>query len=366
MKKISKITLVLTILSGLLFSFLPDTKPKKEIIAYYSGDAATIDNYNTSQLTQIIYSFLRLRGNRLVIATDKDDQTISKLVSLKKENPELKVLISLGGWAGCETCSDIFSSEKNRTAFAKSVDKILMIYGADGIDLDWEYPAIEGAPGHAFKPEDKQNFTALVQELRTVLGEDKIISFAAGAHPDYMNKSIEWDKVMPLVNNVNLMTYDLMNGYSPTTGHHTSLNKTPQQTLSAEATVNYLDSLGVPLNKMVIGAAFYARVWNSVANKNNGLYQKGTFDSSVSYKDLDLYLNNFDRYYDELANAPYAYNPKSGFFATYDDPKSVAKKCDYVFNKDLKGIMFWELTIDKPEYGLLDEIYKSFARLMKK
>ena len=345
------------------FSFLEEKNSEIAVIAYYTGNENDIKNFDTQKLTHIIYSFLRLNGNRLIIDNQKDDLTLRKLVDLKKTNPNLKILISLGGWGGCEFCSDIFSSEKNREAFSKSVLKILQIYSVDGIDLDWEYPAIEGHPGHVFKPEDKQNFTFLIESLRRNLGETYEISFAAGAHKEFLTNSIEWGKVMPLVNNVNLMTYDLVNGYSKTTGHHSALMKTNQQHLSAEYTVNYLDSIGVPLNKMVIGAAFYARVWDNVPPENNGLYQKGTFMAEVKYNQLESYLkdNGFVNYWDSIAQAPYAYNKADQTFATFDNLQSVRLKTEYVKQKNLKGIMFWELMHDEKE-GLVTEISKTIKK----
>lgn len=342
----------LTAMAVVIFAFVQKQPLKKndnspKVIAYYAGGTNEIDAYKVEQLDEIIYSFLHLMGSRLMVETDQQDAAIRKLVSLKKVNPSLKVLISLGGWGGCETCSDVFSKAKNRTTFAKSVLKILKIYDADGIDLDWEYPAIEGLPGHAFKKEDKQNFTFLVKELRAVLGSDYVISFAAGAHDEFLNNSIEWDIVMPLVDNVNLMTYDLVNGYSKTTGHHTSLLATEQQNISAEYSINVLKSMGVPTNKIVIGAAFYARIWSGVDSVNNGLYQKGTFKTSVVYKDFGGYFDkNWEMFWDEKAQSPYAYNASQKLFATFDNPKSVAIKTKYAKQRGLKGIMFWELVQD--------------------
>lgn len=191
------------------------------VIAYYSGNSSDIERYDASQLTHIIYSFLHLKGNMLTVDNSGDSLTIRKLVGLKDKNPGLKVLLSLGGWGGCEPCSAVFNTPQGRSEFASSLKALMRLYGADGIDLDWEYPAIEGYPGHPYTDADKTNFTLLVRELRSALGGQAIISFAAGGFQDFLDKSVEWDKVMPLVNYVNLMSYDLVNGFSKITGHHT-------------------------------------------------------------------------------------------------------------------------------------------------
>ncbi|WP_420582886.1 glycoside hydrolase family 18 protein [Reichenbachiella sp.] len=337
-----------------------DTTSTLDIIAYYSGDGSEINDYPIEKLDQIIFSFMHLRGNQLTIDNAEDSISLLQITALKNQYPDLKVLVSLGGWGGCETCSPVFSTLENRKAFASSVVDVLKQYNADGIDLDWEYPAIEGFPGHEYKPDDKQNFTSLVQELRAAMGEGYELSFASGGFDKFLIESVEWDKVMPLFNRVNLMSYDLINGFSTETGHHTALYSNSSQEVSTDYAVQFLDSIGVPLNKIVIGAAFYARVWENVPSENNGLYQSGKFLTGVSYPKLDSTLskeNGFQTYWDSVSMAPYAYSELLNQFATYDNPQSVAAKVQYAKDKKLGGIMFWELRNDKKQNGLLDEIF---------
>jgi chitinase len=199
----------------------------------------------------------------------------------------------------------------------------------------------------------------LVKAIRNSLGEQHEISFAAGGFPKFLEQSIDWKEVMPVVNKVNLMSYDLVNGYSTVTGHHTPLYSTASQKESADDAIRYLTSIGVPANKIVIGAAFYARTWENVDNVNNGLYQSGKFKSFISYDQFNKRLTKeegFIFYRDTTAKAPYAYNVAKKTFATFDDSLSIQSKTQYAIDKKLGGIMFWELTLDKQNGGLLDVI----------
>lgn len=360
-------TYILT--SFLLFAnnvaFSQEASKPMAVIAYYMGDGKDIASYKTDQLTHIIYSFLHLKGNNLVVDNPNDSLAITRLVALKKTNPKLKIILSLGGWGGCPTCSDVFNSEKGRTEFAQSVLHLFESYHADGLDLDWEYPAIESVPGHTFRPEDRQNFTYLLQTLRKTVGPDYELSFAAGGFTDFLTNSIEWNKVMPLVNYVNMMTYDLVNGYSKRTGHLTSLYATTEQNESTDNTVMFLDSIGVPMNKVVIGLAFYARLFSDVEPENNGLYQKGKFSGYVIYKNIDDHLsakNGYQQYWDTKAKAPYAYNAETKTFATFDNLRSVYEKTRYAREHKLGGVMFWELRGDKESGGLLEMIYEGSTK----
>jgi chitinase len=340
----------------------PAPKPRMAVIAYYAGDATAIQRYPTEKLTHIIYSFLHLQGARLAFDNAQSSATVAALVKLKTQHPHLKVMLSLGGWTGCPTCSLVFATQQDRTTFAASVKELLSATHTDGIDLDWEYPAIAGPPGHRFAAEDRHNFTLLVQTLRATLGSKYEISFAAGGFPAYLRHSVEWPAVMAVVDRVNLMSYDLVNGYSTTTGHHTPLYFTPHQRESVDDGVRFLDSVGVASRKIVIGAAFYARVFGQVAAPANGLYQSGRFQRAVNYRDFGDSLSvgqGFSQYWDSTAQAPYAYNARRHEFATFDNARSLRLKARYARAKQLGGVMFWELTGDTPQHGLLDDLYQA-------
>ena len=332
------------------------------IIGYYVGDGSDITNYKTEQLTHIIYSFLHLKGNILSVDGPVDSLAITRLVALKESNPKLKIILSLGGWGGCKTCSKVFNSEKGRLEFSQSVLNLFKTYHVDGLDLDWEYPSLESVAGHQYLPEDRQNFTYLVKTLRETVGPDYELSFAAGGFNDYLLKSVEWEKVMPLVNYVNMMTYDLVNGNSKQTGHLTSLYSTYEQSESTDHAVMFLDSIGVPMSKVIIGLAFYARTFSKVNDVNHGLYQKGKFSEYINYKDIDEKLGKsagFEQHWDNKAKAPFAYNSTTKTFATYDNMQSVYYKTKYAKEHKLGGVMFWELCGDKMSGGLLDMIYET-------
>jgi len=330
------------------------------VIAYYAGsNPAQVDSFPVEKLTHIIFSFCHLKGNELHVDRAVDTLIIRKLVSLKERNPNLKVMFSLGGWGGCATCSPVFADKDNRKTFAKSVRDLCEYFGADGIDLDWEYPTISGFPDHPYSPNDKQNFTALVIKLRKKLGRRREISFAAGGFNQYIDEAVEWKPVMKRVDRVNLMTYDLVNGFSGSTGHHTPLYSTGKQIESIDNAVQRLEAKGVPSAKIAIGAAFYGRVWEAVLDSNGGLYQQGHFRKSVSFKNFGTELSadsGFVYHWDEKAQAPYLYNPTQHLFVTHDDKRSIALKTQYAIDRRLGGIMFWQLGEDLFTEGLLDAI----------
>ncbi|MEP6804906.1 MAG: glycosyl hydrolase family 18 protein, partial [Flavobacterium sp.] len=306
MKQINLIALLL--LCSFTSTILAQKSKKLDIIAYYTGDDKVINEYEVKKLDQIIFSFCHLKDGKLSVDSAKDSTTIKYLVSLKASNPQLKIVLSLGGWGGCEPCSAAFSTAEGRLTFAKSVKEVSNYFKVDGLDLDWEYPAIEGLPGHLFQAADKPNFTELIKILRSTLGKKYELSFAAGGFQKYLDESIDWKTVAPLVNRINIMSYDLVNGYSKVTGHHTPLYSTNTKEESTDKAVTYLLKQGIPAKKLIIGGAFYSRTWKNVENINNGLYQSGEHIEGVNFKNFATTYteaNGWKYFWDEKAKAPY-------------------------------------------------------------
>jgi chitinase len=359
---------VLTLL--LLFNFSCCSQPTKQhekvqapfrVVSFYHGKGNDIEKYEIDKLTHLIFCFTNLQGNKINIKNAEDEETLKRFVSLKAKYPKLKVLVSFGGWGGCETCSDVFASDSGRKEFATSVKDLLIKYNADGIDLDWESPVIGGYKNHKALKDDKANFTALVKELRNTLPSKSEICFDANSFKEFLELSIDWKEVMPLVDFVNLMTYGLPSNERGHTGHHTALYSSPYQNESVNKAILALDSMKVPLHKIIIGAAFYSFVAENVDSLNSGLGSTGKFKANVNYsKLLETYTekDGYEYHWDSIAQAPFLYNKQLRTFVTYDDKKSVTLKTKYAIDKKLGGIMFWKLNGDTYTDGLLDAIDK--------
>lgn len=341
-----------------------EEKSPFRVIGYYRGDISEVEKFDYEKLTHLIYCFMFLHGNQIGFKNEDSKNTLLRCLTLKKRHPHLKVLVALGGWGGCETCSDVFSTEIGRKEFALSVASLLEQYSIDGIDIDWESPVIGGYNNHKASEADKDNFTAMIQELRSALPDDKEICFDANSFKEFINRSIDWNNVMPYVNFVNLMTYGLPSNKRGHTGHHSALCSSPFQYESIDLAIQRLDSLNIPKNKIVIGAAFYSFVVGEIDSIMNGLGRKGKFISNMTYKELsEQYTESqgYEYHWDNTAKAPFLYNKTKKIFVTYDDKTSVTLKTEYAIKNRLGGIMFWKLNGDRYTNGLLDAIHTTIS-----
>ncbi|OBZ16298.1 hypothetical protein A8L34_26825 [Bacillus sp. FJAT-27264] len=330
----------------------------KKIIAYVAGWAnLTANDIKAEQLSHINYSFALISNGRATI-TNNDRTNLQTMVGLKSRNPDLKVLLSVGGW-GANGFSDAALTDASRTTFADSLVQLVTANNLDGVDLDWEYPT-NPAAGTTARPQDKQNFTLLLSKVRDKLnaqgqinGKQYLLTIAAGASSSYLN-GVEINNITPLLDWINLMTYDFHGSWDATTGHHTNLSG---RDISVTSAVNLFRNGGVPASKLVIGGAFYGRSWTGVQNSNNGLDRPGSGGFEPDYNTIvSQYLNKngYTRYWDSSAQAPYLFNGNT--FISYDDPQSLTLKVQYVKNNALGGIMFWEYSNDRSG-ALLQAIY---------
>lgn len=328
---------------------------------------------NARGLTRINYAFANIKDGRLVAGFPQDPANLAYLNSLRKENPSLTILISVGGWLWSGDFSAMSATAGNRAKFIESALAFLRQYGLDGIDIDWEYPGMPGS-GHAFKSEDKQNFTALTAELRAALdqetrktGQKLYLTIAAGASDEFLQHT-EMGKVQHFVDTVNLMAYDYYEpGSSATTGNHAPLYKDPADPvgISADESVRAYEAAGVPAEKIVLGVPWYGHAWGNVANVKHGLFQKGkpVPDLPSSFGDIQKSMlgHGFTRYWDASASVPYLYSPTRQIFVSYEDEQSIALKSRYVLDHHLAGVMFWDYASD-PTGKLLSAINGALHR----
>lgn len=333
------------------------------VIAYvfHVRDSSLLEK-QVSKLTHINYAFANARDGEIVLESHRDSSALRYLNSLKKINPDLKILLSVGGWSWSKFFSDIALTDSSRLEFAESAVQHIREFGLDGIDIDWEYPGQVGN-NNVYREEDKENFTLMLKALRDKMDAYRpglLLTIAAGTNESWIQNT-EMDRVQKYLDWVNLMTYDFNGGWNNYTGHLTNLRTSKYDTRggnSAERAVESFEKAGVPREKMVIGAAFYGRWWSGVNPENNGLYQDagGTAGSIRYHKIVDslLYNDKFELLVDNSALSPYMWNSSDSVFLTFEDAASLRQKVAFIKEEDLAGIMFWEFNGDNGE--LLDTI----------
>ncbi|MBP2474692.1 chitinase [Crossiella equi] len=313
---------------------------------------------------------------------------LNQLKKLKAKYPNLRVLISLGGWTWSKYFSNAALTDASRKAHVAScidmwIKGNLPVIGGDpqggpgsgagifdGIDIDWEWPGSEGEVGNVIRPEDKRNFSLLAAEYRAQLdalgattGKKYDLTAFLPADPRKVDAGFEVGEVVKNLTFGNVQGYDFHGGWEKQTNQQSSVKQPAGDpapvAYSDEIAVNAWLSRGAPANWVVLGVPFYSRGWTGVPNVNNGLFQPasgpapGTYEAGIEdYKKAKELINSgYTLHRDTTAGHAWLFNGTT--FWTFDDPTEITRKVNWAKSKGLGGAMIWSLDGDTADGELI-------------
>ena len=331
-----KIKMMMAAALGVLVS-CGSVKSGEEVVAA-SRDSKVVVAYVTSwsevmpdpqYMTHINYAFGHVNESFNGVKIDNEER-LRQIVDLRKQKPELKVLLSIGGW-GSGRFSEMAANDEYRRAFAADCDRVVKEFALDGIDIDWEYPTSSMA-NISSSPDDTENFTLLMQDIRAAIGNEKELTLATVASARY----IDFKAILPSVDFVNIMAYDMASAPK----HHSALYPSGHSgDITSDGAVTAHLKAGVPPSKLVMGMPFYGR---------GG-------DGYPSFQDYNKVGNTDTQYtekWDEVAQVPYLADKNDTLVFGFENPRSLAIKCQYILDKDLLGGMYWDYSGDNEQGDL--------------
>ena len=384
-----KRTNLLTILTFILIIKIGVSQTCKEIVGYYPNwqwydrnKLVKPSTINYSKYSVINYCFFKPEPNGVISNTDTwaDENLLQGQINWSTNpvsyypntsiidlahNAGTKVMVSIGGWTLSDNFPTIAASAVLRGKFASECNRLIKFYKFDGIDIDWEYP---GYAQHSGTPADKANFTLLLDQIRDSLNalgtlNNKTYKLSACFSADPANMlNIEWNNIVPLLDMINLMSYDFFGTWDCKANHNSPLFATASGNPSFNcnsAFLSLVNTYSVPSTKINLGVAFYGRSQMGAT----GLYQNTncTENSAVFADDLGtpLYynviknINLFDKFFDNTAKVSYLLGKStgsaSGTFVSYDDKYSIGLKAQYIKDHNARGTIIWEITGDYME-----------------
>ena len=285
-------------------------------------------------LTHINYAFGHVTDNFKGIRIDNEPR-LQMVVGLREKKTSLKVLLSVGGW-GSSRFSEMAQTDSTRMAFAADCKRVIDQFDLDGIDIDWEYPGI-GTAGVSFSPEDTDNFSLLMKDIRHAIGKDKLLTIATQAGAKYYNlRAVE-----PYVDYVNIMTYDMEE--SP--NHHSALYRSEMtEEWSCEDAVAAHVAAGFPVGRLVLGIPFYGHGTNEAPEL-------------LDYRHI-IVLDSLQSCWDSAAQVPYMINSQGHVVVNYENAQSIAFKCQFLHQKGMLGAMYWDYDSDDEKGTLRHAVYQ--------
>ena len=313
------------------------------------------------------------KGYKKSQSIDKDFHVAGTSLVDQAHANGLKVLISIGGWTLSDHFSIIASSPEKRSRFAKSCGELVHTYHVDGVDIDWEYPGFKSKNANN---NDAENFTLLLKEIHRVFdilqkesGKKIWLTADFGAGASHM-AHIEWEKVAPLLDHINIMTYSYYGSRPSRTNHHSPLYA-PRKGVAGydiNSSIRHLiENHQVPASKINIGLAFFGRSLRTKGKADIHKASQRTKDEKTFSKDkgtppyysIVAQRHKFHYHWDEMAEVPYLNGKKIKTFVTYDDEKSIYQKGRYIVENELGGAIIWDIVGDyfenKKQSGVIEK-----------
>lgn len=269
---------------------------------------ATFNPAQAEPLTDLILFAAKPRPDGTIDFSAIENAPWPALRQLQREKG-LRLLVCIGGWDNSSAFPTVAADSRLRREFVKSAVEYCRTNQLQGVDLDWE------------SPRDAQqwlDFAALLEELRVELSPEKMVTSLTVA---------PWKEIparaIAAADRVQLMSYDHA-------GRHATLEQAERDVRSA------LDR-GVPAAKIVLGVPLYGR-------------DVKARERTLSWKEIAL-RHHPGTDVDEV----------DGVF--YNGPRTVARKAELVRNRQLAGMMVWELGHDAPgEDSLVLTIARELAQ----
>ncbi|XP_020858781.1 chitotriosidase-1 isoform X2 [Phascolarctos cinereus] len=330
---------------------------------YRPGQAAFLPkDVDPFLCTHLIYAFADMKDHHLTTFDPNDVQFYKDLNSLKSRNPNLKLLLALGGWNfGTKKFTNMVAKPETRQVFIQSVINFLYQHNFDGFDLDWEYPGSRDSPAI-----DKERFTTLVKELHNAFlqesqasGKNRLLLSAAVPAGQYqVDKGYEVQKISQFLDFINLLTYDFHGTWGRTTGHNSPLYRRQAERGGAtkaniDFAVNYWLEAGAPSNKLLLGMPTYGRSFTlsspsdtGVGAPVSGAGTPGPFTKEGGLLAFYEVCTLKDAAFHVIKEQKVPYAVHGNQWVGFDDVESFRTKVAYLKRKGLGGAMVWTIDMD--------------------
>lgn len=381
---------------------------QKQIIGYYPGwqvydrnKLAAPENIDLKKYSTIIYAFflpdyygnlkpadafidnLVLKGKRDWRYTDSEQYYPNTSIVELAKSKKVDVLISIGGWTGSTHFSAISSDSTKRKHFANECIRLINEYKVDGIDIDWEFPGKDD-------PADGENFSLLLKDIRDAMKKKELLfkkrekrhlqlSIAISSSDIHM-QYIQWEQVLPLLDFVNVMTYDYAGSWKANNAHKSPLYAKQGEDISN--TVEILkNKYHVPDSLFSIGSSFAGNALKcrkgnvELGDAHLGSYDAASFPISKGQPNYYSIIGKQDEFidkWDSLSKATYWISNDSTTFLSFESERSITEKAKYVIDQNLRGLIIWDITGDiietKKGSGiikktpLVDAAYREFKK----
>ncbi|XP_018028104.2 uncharacterized protein LOC108683310 [Hyalella azteca] len=357
-----------------------------------------ISDIDTSLCTHIIFSFVGLDESKLTIV-DLDPHLLQRgvydeLRQLRTLNPSIVLTVAVGGYnEGSEKFSRMVATAENRKKFISSVLDFLLRTLLDGIDLAWMDPTFRGG-----KPEDRENFALLVQELSEAFAPlGYYLGVTVSGRSSFLRQGYDLSAIVKAADVVHILAYNFHGNWEGRAGHTSPLFPSDEErvqsndavTLNMDSALRAVLAGGVPAHKIAVSLPLFSTTF-ILRDPTQNYYGAPTFNTGfqgpytksvgyVGYNEIcEMQLEQDRRQqqnqyvvrgwtidWHEQHRVPYMY--KDDKWAGFDNVTTIEERVRLALSHGVNGISVWSVDTDdfrgvcgNGKYPLLSAINRVF------
>ena len=235
---------------------------------------------------------------------------------------------------GQEPLTTLLSSYFNRQNAINNLLDLVLIAGADGIDIDFEL----------LPTSQRENLVLFMQELSFAFHnemEDPVITMATPA-VDWSN-AWDYESLAEITDGLFIMGYNYFYSGSDNAGPVAPLGS---YFYDIEYSVNdYLEKTNNQTDKLILGLPYYGYDWRVVDNTINS--ETIEYGVARTYAAARLLSESHGNYWNDSSNSNWiAYYDSGWRQCWYDDSLSLSNKYEFAKENNLQGIGIWALGYD--------------------
>ena len=315
------------------------------VLGYYPSWKSGLEpaSINYSQFTHLCHAFVTADTSGTVKC---DGNLPSRELAEWAHATGAKVLLSLGGMDSGNYFGPMMRSPEARERFVTAVTKMVVDYGYDGVDLDWEFPKGE---------EDMANFVVMAKRFRETLDVARpgslITSALSGVQ--WAGRWIDADGLAPYVDFINVMTYDMHGPWGDHAGFNSTLHHDPRD--RAACTSNTMENQMAywvraknwPKSKLVVGIPCYGRGFAVAKWYEATTPTQKAAHPYLAFRDVaKLLKQGWKSQWDADAGQPCLSRDGVRELIGYDDERTAAAKGRWAAETGYAGVFFWEISQD--------------------
>ncbi|KAK7411614.1 hypothetical protein VNO78_03049 [Psophocarpus tetragonolobus] len=321
---------------------------------WLSGTGFPVSDINSALYTHLICAFADLNSTSYELSISPgDEESFSSFTNtVKKKNPSISTLLSIGGSdANYSIFKSMASNASSRKSFIQSSIRIARLYGFEGLDMAWTSANTSSDMSNMGKLFEEWREASKSEAANSSSTSELILAATVKLRPGLNFTSYPVESIRSNLNWAHVVAYEY---HKPTkenfAGAYAALFD-PSGDVNTDSGMKEWIRSGVPSNKLLLGLPFYGYAWTLENPKENGIGAPTTGPAitaggDMQYKKIRAYIQQYGASVQYNSTYETNYWTLGSTWICFDDVHAIRGKVSYAREMKLLGYAVWQVPYD--------------------